>query len=344
MVNIDLGRSIRAVRKLRYTSHEKLLFSVAQLHYETGLTKSAIGRRLGVSVSHVARLVRAAVKTGIVEIRLRSPGHTALEQELCRAFGLRDARVMTAAPDEADTRAHLGAEAARLFAELARPGSRIGIGSGRTMYQMVTALPERPLPLELFPLALIADRSLDVRSIDAGTLVNTVWFKGRPQAAAMRGGFLAFPGAPFGVLRARVASVLTPALVRHFADRVAAASALFFSVGELRADSQIIDLTRESGLGVAELAAGGAVGDVLFRTVGADGRPVGPGLDGYILSPRLDALRRVSRAEGCAAVLVAGGRSKARVIRAALDGRYCNTLVTDDDTARRLLRHGARAA
>jgi deoxyribonucleoside regulator len=332
------------MRKLRYASHDQLLFSVAQLFYESGLTKTEIARRLGVSVTHVARLVRAAVKTGIVEIRLRSPRHTALEQELCRVFGLRDARVMTAARDEADTRAQLGAEAAGVFAGLVRPGARIGLGSGRTMYEMVQALPERPLSLEIFPLALITDRSLDVRSIDAGTLVNTVWFKCRPQATAMRGGFLAFPGAPFGKLRPLVASVLTPALTAEFHARVAAATALFFSVGQLRTDSQMIDLTRQRGLGTTQLAVRGAVGDVLFRTVGERGQPVDAGLDGYILSPRLDALRRVSRKADCATVLVAGGPRKARVIRAALDGRYCNTLVTDDDTARRLLRPGTRAA
>jgi deoxyribonucleoside regulator len=332
------------MRKLRYASHERLLFSVAQLFYERGLTKTDIARRLGVSVTHVARLVRAAVKAGIVEIRLRSPRHTALEQELCRVFGRREARVMTAAADEAATRAQLGAEAAGVFADLARPGARIGIGSGRTMYGMVEALPERSLPLEIFPLALITDRSLEVRSIDAGTLVNTVWFKCRPQARAMRGGFLTFPKVPLGELRPLVASVLTPALTRQFHARVSAATALFFSVGQLRPDSQIIDLTRESGLDAGGLAGRGAVGDVLFRTVGEDGRPVEAGLEGYVLSPRLDALRQVSQGAGCAAVLVAGGPHKTRVIRAALAGRYCNTLITDDETARRLVRAGLRAA
>lgn len=330
------------MRKLKYSSQERLLFTVGQLFYGEGWSKSGIARELGVSVTHVSRLLREAHKLGIVRITLQGPRHEAVEQELASTFGLRDARVITACEDDTVLRAQLGLEAAAVFARTARPGARVGIGSGRTLFEMVKALPERPIAVEIFPLALLADLSLEVRSVDATTLVNTLWFKCRPSAKALKGGLLSFPGVSFAELCSLVKATLTSRFVDTFQELVVNADALFFSGSQLRKDSQILDIAREHGLGFHELQQRGIIGDLLFRTFGEGGQPIDLGIEHYALAPDLETLRRLSRDPSKSIVLVAGGREKHQIIHSGLEAGYFNMLVTDDETAAVLLREVRR--
>lgn len=309
-----------------------MLFQVAQLHYEGRQSKTAIAASLGVSVTQVVRLIREASAQGIVQITVTAPRHVALERALGTRFGLRDVRVIPSSLDDGTLRSHLGREAARLFLEVARPGAAIGLGSGRTMYEMVAALPQRPMPIEILPLALIVDQSSEVRSIDAMTLVTTLWFKFRPDATALRMS-LTFPGASLDKVRSLRDELFGTALTRHLDRRFESADAFFFSASHPRNDSQIVDVTRALGIDVPELRARGAVGDFLFRPVDARGHEVDVGLEPFVLGIPLTLLSGVARAGQKPVVLVAGGQDKVPIIRAGLEAGYFNTLITDDDTA-----------
>lgn len=334
--NVQGLKTTRTRRRERDPRGKKLLFQVAQLHYERGQSKTAIADSLGVSVTQVVRLIREASAQGIVRITVSAPRHVALEEALGSTFGLRDVRVIAHSPDDGGLRTHLGREAARLFLELVRPRMKVGLGSGRTMYELVAALPQRPMPIEILPLALIVDQSLDVRSIDAMTLVTTLWFKFRPDAKALRMG-LTFPGASLEKVRSLRDELLGPVLTRHLYNNFANTDILFFSASQPRQDSQIVDVTRTLGIGVPELKERGAVGDFLFRPVDGKGHEVDVGLEPFVLGIPLTLLRDVASANKKPVVLVAGGRDKLPVIRAGLEARYFNTLITDDDTASALL-------
>ena len=327
------------MKKLNYATTEKLLFTVAQLHYDEGLTRTAIASRMRISITHVSRLLRAALKEGIVKISLRTPRHADLELSLCSRFGLREARVVSSGSNEADNRAHLGHEAAELFGRIVDSGSRVALGSGRTMYELVKAIPEAPLAIQIYPLAVIADRSSEVRSIDAATLVTTLWFKLRPEARALKIGFN-FPGARFSELEPLVKASRNDDLIHDFQRSLASADAFFFSCSQVRKESQILDITREQGLdseGVREL---GVIGDYLFRTVDRHGSQVAVGVDTYVVGADLQMLSRLAAAPHKTLVLVSGGKEKVEVIYAGLLGRLFNVLITDDITARRLVARG----
>lgn len=331
---------------LKRTAHqkaargEKLFFQVAQLHYEGRQSKTAIAKRLGVSVTQVARLLREASAQGIVRISVTAPRQIALEGELATRFGLRDARVIPVSSDEADLRSHLGREAARLFLEVARPGTKVGIGSGRTMYEVVASLPQQPIPIEIFPLALIVDQSSEVRSVDAMTLVTTLWFKFRPHARALRMS-LTFPGVSLEKVRSLRDELFGLAFTRHLNRYFENADAFFFSASHPRKDSQIVDITRVLGIGVPELHERGAVGDFLFRPVDAKGKEIDVGIEPFVLGIPLELLKSVAEEGRKPVVLIAGGKEKVPVILAGLEAHYFNTLITDDDTASMLLT-GAR--
>ena len=77
----------------------------------------------------------------------------------------------------------------------------------------------------------------------------------------------------------------------------------------------------------------GAVGQVCLRFLDAAGAPVATPLDDLVIGVTLDQLRSARRRWG-----VAGGRSKYDAIRAALVGRWVDTLVTDTATAEHLVQ------
>jgi hypothetical protein len=79
----------------------------------------------------------------------------------------------------------------------------------------------------------------------------------------------------------------------------------------------------------------GAVGDICMRFFNQHGHPVHTNLDKRVISIELEQLRSVPRVIG-----VAGGHRKTAAIRGALVGRWVNVLITDHETAVRLLEMG----
>ena len=76
----------------------------------------------------------------------------------------------------------------------------------------------------------------------------------------------------------------------------------------------------------------GAVGDVLSHFIDRDGNLVNAEIEDRLISTSLETLRQLKNVIG-----VAAGRSKVEAIRAALRGGYLDVLITDEDTALRLL-------
>jgi DNA-binding transcriptional regulator LsrR (DeoR family) len=82
----------------------------------------------------------------------------------------------------------------------------------------------------------------------------------------------------------------------------------------------------------------GAVGDICLRFFDRNGSPVATPLNDRVIGVDLARLRLADRV-----VAVAGGRRKVAAIRGALTGRLVNVLITDVDTAQRLIDADASA-
>jgi len=83
---------------------------------------------------------------------------------------------------------------------------------------------------------------------------------------------------------------------------------------------------------VEELTALGVVGDMALQFFDREGRKVAHPIHDRIVGTDLETIKGIGRVIG-----VAGGKEKVTVIRAALCGGLINVLVTDDQTASRLL-------
>ncbi len=300
------------------------------MYYSENLRQPEIAIQLDISQARVSRLLKRAQEEGVVRIQVNTPPgvYTELEEALQRRFGLKLAIVADAAsPDDEDVLPSIGAAAAYYLETTLRSGDLIGIMSwSQSLLAAVDAM---------YPVGGLKDvRVLQILGGigDPAAPVHASWLTNRlaslVQGAAI---FLPSPGiagsaASAEVLREdpfvqRAMSYFSEITVALVGIGTPEPSRLLASSGNVFSGQEIEDLRKA-----------GAVGDVCLRFFDIDGRPLtGPTMD-RVVGISLDQLARIPRC-----VAVAGGSRKHQAIRAAVQGRLVNALITDRFTAHALL-------
>jgi deoxyribonucleoside regulator len=316
---------------------DQRLVAVSRLFYERQMSKTDIAKEMGISITHVGRLLREATKQGIVKITIKPPGFKGLEVELKERFRLRDAVVVHSSPEERTLNTELGKAAARYFEQTVTDRQSVGLGSGKTLFEMVNAIEHRPRAISLYPLAVCAEQDLTIKSIDANTLVKILWFKSSPDVATAKGVELFFPDEKISQLKRKVQEVLQTASVKELSNQILELDNYFFSCSSVREGSQLTKLQKAFG-DTYSAAKNPPIGDIVFNSIGDDGNQVTTQIEEILFRVSLETLHSVSSDYRKSVVLVGGGKSKFRVIKAGLGAQLFNTLVTDNYTAEQLLR------
>jgi DNA-binding transcriptional regulator LsrR (DeoR family) len=315
----------------------ELLARVAELYYLEGRDQRTIALEIGQSRSNVSRLLGEARRRGIVEIRISRPLAVSDEagEEVAHRFGLADARVLASGPGltAENARRRVGRLAAAYLSDNLRDGLRIGLSWGTSLQAMVDAVaPIRSYDVEvaqlLGGLSWVAGPSWASASLSGHEL-------GR-QLADRLGGRFSYLHAP-----AIVDSAETRESLIHqpsIADALATSERCdlaFVGIGSLGIGSskKLFEEARLSAAEKEEMDASGAVGDICARLFAIDGKPCDVAVTRRVVGIELDALRRIRRVVG-----IARGTEKARGILGALRGGYVDVLVTDERTAREVLR------
>jgi DNA-binding transcriptional regulator LsrR (DeoR family) len=204
-----------------------------------------------------------------------------------------------------------------------RDGMTLGVAWGRTMLELARALPERRLP------------GLRVVQVAGSSLGDA---ESAPEAcSALIAGRLGAQCRNFhapAVLTSRAvrdALLDEPSLRRHFA-RLRACDLVVLGVGEVTPSVSWTDADFAPDGVLDDYIARGAVGILIGRFFDEAGREIdGP------LSGRQIGMAFADLAAAPARLAVAGGPEKIAAIRAMLAGGHATHLITDADTARRLL-------
>ena len=128
-----------------YYSDEQLRLA-ARLYYVDGLAQNEVARFVKVSQAKVSRLLATARERGIVRISVAEyePRNHALEEQLCKQFGLEAVAVIKILEEATaeDARRAVGHFGAPFVAGLLPPKSVVAIAGGRTIRELVQLLPE----------------------------------------------------------------------------------------------------------------------------------------------------------------------------------------------------------
>lgn len=182
----------------------------------------------------------------------------------------------------------------------------------------------------------VIEGGLQIKSVNANTLVNILWFKSRPTANAVSLS-LCLPDSSPPEIAGYVKDLRRRPSIDAFSKSLEHLDFYFFSAGHVGGDTELsalAELTGESFEAVCQL---GVVGDYLFNTIDAQGNHVPWGIDQFLMNISLPVLQTLARDPKRQCVLIAGGREKVDVIRAGLAAHLFNVLITDDLAAKSLV-------
>lgn len=303
-----------------------LIYKIARAYYERGLTQQEIADRYGVSRIRVSRLLARAIRDNIVQITIARPGDTfsGLEHLLEEKFGLDEVIIVKGVTDNKKVVKGIGAAGAAYLASRLQGNEVVGLTWGKALYHMVDQLPVVHLP------------GVKVVQMLGGLGEPEAEYHGAELARRMA---QAFGGRPRLIHSPAILS--TPTLCQ-----------------ELKNDHQVVDTLRLAskadiallGIGwfgdnaplaksdtilrendITTLKQKKATGDISLRFFDQSGRYMETGLDDRIVGLTSKEIQKIPKRIG-----LAGGVEKWSSIRAAINGRLINVLVTDQRTAEKL--------
>lgn len=307
------------------------VLEVAKLYYQLDYSQSQIAEQLGVSRPTVSRLLQQAKAEGIVRIEIRDPSEDveSLQSSLQEKFGLRRVVVAYTPVYEDDlVKKSIGQAAADYLGEILKDGDTIGASWGSTMYQVALHLRTKTLK-NCFVVQLNGGVSdADVR-ISPSEIVHRF-----AQAFHVTPYFMYLPAIVDHTLVKQ--AMLSDRHIRKVLDMGVNANVAVFTAGAPTPDSVLLgsNYVREDEM---ETIRRRSAGDICSRYFDENGEICLPELDARTVGIELSDLRGKEHA-----ILVAGGASKVNAIFGALQGRYGNTLITDQITARELLNKWER--
>ncbi|MEO3388362.1 sugar-binding domain-containing protein [Mesorhizobium sp. CAU 1741] len=297
----------------------------AWLYYVEGLTQEQIADRLDVSRVKVMRTLAACVAEGLVvtTINASTAGQVELERRLEERFGLHGAIVVPTPAEGEHLERAIGHAVALYLGEAMQDGMTLAIGGGATLHASLGFMKRRRL------------KKASVVGL-VGGLPHSHWINPSIVAAKVAE-MLEVDSyqitAPVMVHDPLLRSLLweQPELM-DVRRRAAAADIAVLTVGELTPNATIFRHKIAPASLLRPLKAKGAVANLLCYFVDSDGELVDHEVNSRVVAIDLETVAAIPNV-----VLAAGGREKVEAIRAALKAVRAGMLITDSETASRLL-------
>lgn len=312
----------------REEKKQELAARAAWMYYVAGLTQQEIARALGLSRQVAQRLISSAREMGMVSVKIDHPVTHCLHlaREIAQKFGLTLCRVVPSAGlDDAAIQQMLAVEGAAVMAQFINEETPqvFGIGSGKTLRSIIDALPwvERPQHQCVSMIGAIARD-------DSGTRYDVPL----KMAEKMQGKYFFIPAPLYADTPQDKAMWVQHQVYQRVAQRALLADVAFVGIGEvmpgcpLNAEGFITDAQ------VNALNARGVAGEMLGHFFNQQGERVFGETDELLTSVLLESQTQRN------IIGFAGSARKYAAIQAALNGGWVSGLVTDEDTALKLLR------
>jgi len=303
------------------------IVEAAKMYYILDYNQSEIAKKLGISRPTVSRLLQKAKEEGIVQINIvdSSINSEELSNELEQKFNLKKAIVASVPQYESHIiKSHLGVAAAEYLHEIVKDGDIIGVTWGTTLYQVAIDLKQKYVN-DVQVVQLKGGVSHSEKSTYASEIMYL--FGKAYNTPPMH--------LPLPVIVDHIVvkkAMETDRHIKHILDLGKKANIAVFTTGPIKQDSLLFQLGYFSDEDMNMISAN-AVGDICSRFFDKDGQICNESLDDRTLGLDLAELKKKEYS-----ILVAGGNQKIDSIYGALKGKIANVLVTDQYTARFLLK------
>ncbi|KAE9531171.1 transcriptional regulator LsrR [Ursidibacter arcticus] len=303
-------------------NEEELLARIAWFYYHDNLTQSEIGEKLMLPRLKVSRLLEKGRQMGLIKVQINSryKGCLELEEVLKQRFQLQHIRVLPEL-DNYEINARLGVGASQMLMTLLKPKQVLSFGFGDTIMHTVRFSNDfiKQNKIKLITLTGgVGPYMQSIGQLDGSCSISIIPAPLRassPEAAQL------FQKESYVRDIMLAASMADVAIVGIGSTNQKQHSTLL-KAGYLINEEQL-DSFKQAG----------AVGDILGYFFKEDGSlQEDMSIHQELISVSLDNLKRIPSVIG-----VAGGENKVDAILAALKGKYINSLVTEEKTARCIL-------
>jgi deoxyribonucleoside regulator len=305
------------------------LIDIATRFYVTGQSQIDIARSVGLDASTVSRYLKRARDEGIVRVEIHRPRslHGDLALELAQSFGLKRAVVVAGEPGPAAVQAVARAAADFVNSQLLN-GTRLGLSWGRMLSAAIHMLPPGTVS------------GLDVSLLHGGVGSAGAGIQGvelaRHIASLHPHSHVHYLHAPVLVDSPDIKdAMLRDGSIRAALESAASRDMALVGIGTLDESAPLVRYGHISPRDRNRLLDAGAVGDMCTRFFTPTGEPV------HVLDDRLIAIEWEGLKKIPMVVAMAAGLEKRDAILGALRARAIDVLVTDEATARAVLRSEA---
>lgn len=304
----------------------RLLVKVAQMYYLENMNQNEIADKFGINRTTISKYLKKAMAAGIVQIQIVNNSYEGLETELEKKFGLKEVYLVPTGPDNHETKLNLGRAGLRYLNRIAADKNVVGFAWGSTMAALSNVVGQEAcaaIAMEMVPLVGGPE------NVDSEFHVNTIIYK-LAQAFKAKGHHLYAPAITGSRdIRAAIMQDVNCSKITALWQQVDIA---IVGIGAPIQSSNLV-WTGACGREYADvLREAGVVGDICSRFYDINGRIVETELRDRTIAIELEQLRSLKYSIG-----VAAAPEKVPAIYGALQGKFVNVLISDEETARRLL-------
>ncbi|TDR31597.1 transcriptional regulator [Aquamicrobium defluvii] len=311
---------------------DRLRIRAAWMYFVEQMTQNEIADVLGVGRVTVVRMLADARARGEVKITIESDlvEIVRLERDLERAFGLEQAIVAPLSVPDADPIPAIAARTGGYVSEVMKAGMRVGVGWGNTLFSTLQFLSGRALA-DFKVISLLG-------GVGVARRFNPAEFAWRFAQVFQGDGYLIPTPAVVDSIGTKIALVERCGLQEIFqlADSL---DAVLVSVGGIASATTFYRGGFLKEADREELVARGAVGDLLFHFFDRNGDLVDHPVNQLVMSVEVDRLRRAP-----VRILTSGGEEKIGALMGAMNLIRPTVLITDEESARRMLAERADTA
>lgn len=317
------------IDRLEGKSREDVLADIANQYYNLGRNQSEIAKQYDTNRFKIAKLIQEARDEQIVEIRIHSSEETSqsLEQELMNAFPLQKAIVVnTQYAAYIDSLRQLGEVGAKYVQQLLIDDAVLGITWGKTIHSVLSQLPA-VTHKSITTLQLTGNFKQSNPAIDSRSLV--------PMTAAACSGAYYYMDAPIYVkdTALKAALMAEPGISQTL--RIARNMTTIITGIGGKSSIPITNpvfapyITPED-----QQVEPHCIGSIYGYVMDDEGKIADIPLNSKLIATPMEDILRAEHRLG-----VLYGRHKAQVTARILQNGWVNELLTDTDTARRLLQY-----
>jgi DNA-binding transcriptional regulator LsrR (DeoR family) len=325
------GEAGIAEQQVSESRTDRLRIRAAWMYFIEQMTQNEIAEVLGVGRVTIVRMLADARARNEVKIAIESELSelVKLERALEKTFGIQQAFVAPLSTPEADPIPAIAAKTGAYLSEAMKSGMRVGVGWGRTLFSTLSFITPKSLS-DFKVISLLG-------GVGVARQINPAEFAWRFAQTFQGEGYLIPAPAVVDSVETKIALIERCGLqdIFRMTDDL---DAVLLSIGGIRSATTFYRGGYLKEAQREELIARGSVGDLLFHPFDINGGIVDHPINGVVMSVDVERLRRAPLR-----ILTSGGSEKIEALLGAMNLIAPTVLITDEESARRVLElHAAR--